>query len=108
MICVDTDIAKEPAKADRDIGIAAQSILLSAVSQGYGGLMIGAFNRAAAKQALKLSENLEPSLVIALGKPTEKIVLEDAEGSTDYYRDAQDVHHVPKRRMEEIIINGDQ
>ena len=105
VICVDTDITKDPAKADRDVGIAAQSILLSAVSQGYGGLMIGAFNRASAKQALKLSENLEPALVIALGKPAEKIVLEDANGSIDYYRDAQDVHHVPKRRMEEIIIN---
>ena len=108
VICVDTAITKEPAKADRDVGIAAQTILLSAVSQGYGGLMIGAFNRAATKQALKLQEQLEPALVIALGKPDEEIVLEDANGSIDYYRDENDVHHVPKRPMKEIIINGDE
>ncbi|MBQ9409837.1 MAG: nitroreductase family protein [Clostridia bacterium] len=105
VICVDTTIQKQPANADRDIGIAAQSILLSAVSQGYGGLMIGAFNRQNTKQALRLAENMEPALVIALGKPAEVVVLEDSDGSIDYYRDENDVHHVPKRRMEEIIIN---
>ena len=104
VVCVDTNIQKDATKADRDIGIAAQSILLSAASQGYGGLMIGAFNRQGTKEALKLSDNLEPALVIALGKPDEKIVLEDSTGSIDYYRDETDVHHVPKRPMEEIII----
>ena len=108
VICVDTDITKDPAKADRDVGIAAQTILLSAVSQGYGGLMIGAFNRAATKKELSLEEHLEPALVVALGKPDEKIVLEDANGSIDYYRDEDDTHHVPKRRLEEIIINGNE
>ena len=57
---------------------------------------------------LTLSENLEPALVIALGKPDEKIVLEETCGSVDYYRDEDDVHHVPKRPMKEIVINGDQ
>ena len=104
VICVDTNIQKDVSKADRDVGIAAQSILLSAVSKGFGGLMIGAFNRQGAKQALAFSENLEPALVIALGKPDEKVVLEDSKGSIDYYRDENDVHHVPKRTMEEIII----
>ncbi len=108
VICVDTAIVKEPAKADRDVGIAAQSILLSAVSQGYGGLMIGAFKRGETKQALHLPENLEPALVIALGKPDETVVLEDANGSIDYYRDEKDTHHVPKRRLEEIIIHADK
>ncbi len=108
VICVDTDIVKEPARADRDIGIAAQSILLCAASQGFGGLMIGAFKRGEIKQVLTLSENLEPALVIALGKPDEKIVLEETCGSVDYYRDEDDVHHVPKRPMKEIVINGDQ
>ena len=104
VICVDTEIQKDPPKADRDIGIAAQSILLSAVSQGYGGLMIGAFSKDGVKQALKLRENLAPALVIALGKPDERIVLEDTDGSIDYYRDERDVHHVPKRKLRDILI----
>jgi hypothetical protein len=43
--------------------------------------------------------------VIALGSPVEKIVLESlsADGSIRYYRDAQMVHHVPKRSVEELI-----
>ena len=70
--------------------------------------MIGAFNRAATQKALSLEKHLEPALVIALGKPDESIVLEDANGSIDYYRDENDTHHVPKRRLEEIIINGNE
>ncbi len=108
VICVDTGITKDTAKADRDIGIAAQSILLSAVSQGYGGLMIGAFDREGVKQALKLDEKLAPALIIALGKPDEHIVLEEANGDVSYYRDDNDVHHVPKRPIKEIVINGDK
>ena len=103
VICVDTGILSNPQSADRDVGIAAQSILLAATAKGFGGLMIGAFNKSV-KQALNLPEALEPALIIALGKPAETVVLEDAQGSVDYYRDAQDVHHVPKRPLSEIIL----
>ena len=46
---------------------------------------------------------------IPIGKPDETIVLEDVnvQGDTTYYRDAQDVHHVPKRTTRELIINGE-
>ena len=103
VICVDKEIMPDVQKADRDIGIAAQSILLSAVSQGYGGIMIGAFNKNV-KELLGLAGRFEPALIIALGKPDEKIVLEDSADGVDYYRDKNDVHHVPKRRMEDILI----
>ena len=103
VICVDKQILPDAAKADRDIGIAAQSILLSAVSQGYGGIMIGAFSKNV-KDLLGLEERYEPALIIALGKPDETIILEDSAESIDYYRDENDVHHVPKRRLEDIVI----
>jgi hypothetical protein len=34
------------------------------------------------------------------------VVLEDVdpEGDTKYYRDAEGVHHVPKRSLEEMIL----
>ena len=46
-------------------------------------------------------------LVVALGKPDEKIVLTEADrdGDTNYYRDENDVHYVPKRKLEDIVIN---
>ena len=67
--------------------------------------MIGAFDKAGVSEALSIDERYEPALVIALGKPDETIILEDAEnGKTDYYRDGDNVHHVPKRKLGDIII----
>ncbi|MBT8372267.1 MAG: hypothetical protein HKO68_12875 [Desulfobacterales bacterium] len=45
-------------------------------------------------------------LVIAIGKPKEKIVLEPVgpDGNIRYWRDSEDVHHVPKRTINEVII----
>lgn len=103
VICVDTRLCPEPARADKDVGITAQSMLLCAASMGLGGCMIGAF-RPELKQALNLDEHLQPALVVALGKPDEQIVLEDAQGSIDYYRDTAGTHHVPKRPLSELII----
>ena len=45
-------------------------------------------------------------LVIALGKRRERIQLETVgtEGNIWYWRDAQGVHHVPKRSLNDIIL----
>jgi len=90
-----------------DHGIAAQSILLGAVEKGLGGCMLGAIDRDRLRRKLSIPEQYEILLVLALGKPAEKIVLEDisAGGDIKYYRDDHDVHHVPKRKLEDIILN---
>ena len=68
--------------------------------------MIGNFGADSVQQELGLSENLAPLLIVAIGKPAEKVVLtEVGEGeSVAYYRDGNDVHYVPKRRLEDVII----
>ncbi len=104
VICVDTKIAPDKAGANTDVGIAAQTILLAATSMGLGGCMIGAF-KPSLKADLRLPDNISPALVIALGTPDETVVLEDAADSIDYYRDSQDIHHVPKRKLSDIILN---
>ena len=69
------------------------------------GIMIGNFAPEKVRQALGLRETLVPVLILALGKPDETIVLEEAkDGETGYYRDADDVHHVPKRPLSELIV----
>jgi nitroreductase len=90
-----------------DHGIAAQSILLGAAEKGFGGCMIGSIHRAELKELLNLPDKYEILLAIAMGKPVEKIVLEEvkADGDIKYYRDKDEVHHVPKRSLKEIILD---
>lgn len=91
-----------------DPGIAAQSILLGAVSEDLGGCMIGSIKREELRQTLQIPEQYDILLVIALGEPCEKVVLEDldAGGSIQYYRDDSDTHHVPKRSQDDIVLRA--
>ena len=68
--------------------------------------MLGYFSSDKLRQALDLSENLKPQLVISLGKSVEDVrIVEIEEGeSTDYYRDEAGIHYVPKRILDDVII----
>jgi len=90
-----------------DQGIAAQSILLGATEKGLGGCMIASIRREELVQSLNIPEHFDVLLVVALGKPKEKIVIEPIgpDGDIKYWRDENGTHHVPKRSLDEIIIN---
>lgn len=88
-----------------DDGIALQSILLGAAEGGFGGCIIGTFNKQKVAEILDLSDNYALLWVIALGKPAEKVVLEEVnENNIKYWRDEKSVHHVPKRSLKELIV----
>lgn len=89
-----------------DHGIAAQSIMLGASEHGLGGCILGALDRSALRDALDIPERYEILLALALGKPRETVVLEEIgpDGDVKYYRDESGVHHVPKRSLEELIL----
>jgi len=91
---------------DCDHGIAAQSILLGAREKGLAGCMLAAVNRPKLSTALNIPKSLEIKLVLAIGKPKETIVIDDldAKGDIRYWRDDEHVHHVPKRRLEDIVV----
>jgi nitroreductase len=90
-----------------DHGIAAQSIMLGAAEQGLGGCMIGSARRKALAAELALPAQYQILLVLALGKPVETVVTEPLkpDGAIKYYRDADGVHHVPKRSLEDLIVH---
>ena len=89
-----------------DVGIAAQSMLLGAVERGLCGCMIGSIDRDGLRGDFHIPDHFGICLVLALGTPGEEIVLEDAKDATDttYWRDANGVHHVPKRTMDELLV----
>jgi len=88
-----------------DLGIAAQTILLGAVNDGYGGCMIASVKKEKVRLDFSIPDIYEILLVIALGKPVEKVVIDDmTDGDVKYWRDSQGVHHVPKRGLNELII----
>lgn len=91
-----------------DHGIIGQTILLGATAKGLGGCMLGNIKRTNLSQSLCIDlEKYSIDLVIALGKPKETVVLEDItpDHGHRYYRDANKVHHVPKRSLEELIVH---
>lgn len=106
VICQDLNLGDAIARYQKDVGIVAQTILLAASEKQLGGCMIGNFSPADVKKELGLAENITPVLIIALGKPDEEIILTEAQegDSVKYYRDENDLHYVPKRRLEDIIL----
>ncbi len=87
-----------------DMGIAAQSILLTATELGLGGCMIRSFKKDEIDGILG-REGYNTAFVIALGKPTEHVYLTSVtDGDIKYFRDENDAHAVPKHSLEELII----
>jgi nitroreductase len=89
-----------------DQGIAAHSILLGAAELGLGGCIVASIKRRELRPLINLPDEYEILLVIALGKPREEVLLETTgpDGDIRYWRDENDVHHVPKRPLDELII----
>lgn len=108
VICLlDTALQKGPeSEAHFDLGIATQNLLLGAAEQGVFGCRIGAFPPLKVQQLLKIPEQYKALLVLALGYPAETVVLEEVgeDGEIRYWHDEQGVHHVPKRKLADILL----
>jgi len=98
----------KPAFGYIDQGIVAQTILLTAAELGLGGVIIGSVRKEDLAKQLDLGADFEILLVLALGKPKEEVVLEPlpANGSTAYWRDEKQHHHVPKRPLHDLIVQA--
>ena len=98
-----------------DHGIASQSILLGAREKDLAGCIIASVNRKRLRDMLNIAPNYKILLVLAIGKPKEKVVIEkvisdynSGAGKVDsikYWRDENRVHHVPKRSLDDIILS---
>jgi len=90
--------------AGQDAGIAAMSISMVAYDEGVGSCILGSVNREKLKAILKVPDNLDIVLVIALGYPAENPVADAVkDGDIKYWLDQNRVLHVPKRSLEEVV-----
>ncbi len=101
---ISTDFTKD--YMQMGAGIVAQSMLIGAAEQGIGGCMIASIQRKKLQEILNLDDSFDIILVLALGKPKEIVVIDDVDqsGNIKYWRDTEQIHHVPKRRIEDLVI----
>jgi hypothetical protein len=80
--------------------------LLRATELGFGGCILASVQREKLREVLALDERFHIGYVIALGKPAETCVIEPVgkDGDIKYYRDADSVHHVPKRNLDDLLV----
>lgn len=104
VIVSDMSVSKH---VDCDHGIAAQNILLGATVRGLGGCVLSSIKKEGLRIALNIPNTYEILLVIALGAPVETVVVETvkSDGDIRYWRDESGVHHVPKRALNDIILD---
>lgn len=101
-ILVDTEIRK--AGYELDVGASAQNIFLTALEEGIGTCWMGAIDREKIKSHFKIPDSFIISTVVALGYPLESPVVEDIkEDQIKYFKDAEGVLHVPKRKLQDVI-----
>ncbi len=105
MILVDEAINPNAA---HDVGIACQTMLLGAVERDLGGCMVGSVQRKELAGILAIPDENTIDLVLALGTPVEHVVLEEvgSDASVNYYREIDGTHHVPKRKLDELILKS--
>ncbi len=100
----DMDIAEN---FEIDAGLAAQSILLAANEKGMGGCILGSVSREELRDFFNIPSHYKILFVIALGFPIETVQIEEVkdDGNIQYWRDEKLIHHVPKRKLTDLIIS---
>lgn len=87
----------------RDVGAAAENILLSLVSLGLGGCWLQNIDKEALMRILKIKPPLEIDSLIAAGFPAEYPKLETDSYNIRYWLDKHNVLHVPKRPLRDVF-----
>jgi Nitroreductase len=89
-----------------DDGIVAQTITLAAAEVGLGCCILQNCKWRELFSLLNIDEEKYAfSCVIAIGYPLEEVCLEEMkDDDVKYWRTEDEVHHVPKRKLEDIII----
>jgi len=86
-----------------DVGLATGCIVLTAEAENIGSCVLYNIEKDEIRKILKIPDTLYIDSVIALGYKAEQPVVEDMKDSVKYWRDKNEVLHVPKRRLKDIL-----
>jgi nitroreductase len=101
IVLLDKNIRKS---CGHDAGIAIMSISMVAYEEGLGSCILGAIERAKLRRVLKIPDDLEIVLAVALGYPAENPIVDKVKnGDIKYWVDNNNVLHVPKRELKDIV-----
>lgn len=103
-VLTDTEI-KSAEKSETDCGAAITSMMLGAYEMGLGSCWLGAINREEIKKLLNLEDKYYVSYLLAVGYAAQSgESFEMTDGSVKYYFDENGNVHVPKRKLEDVIV----
>jgi nitroreductase len=88
---------------ERDVGAAVENILLTALENGIGTCWIGTVDKKKLRKILNIPKYIIIDSVIALGYPDENPIMEEMADSVKYWKDENNVLHVPKRRLNDVM-----
>lgn len=87
----------------RDVGAAAENMILTFLEQGVGACWIASLDRKSLGDFLNIPKNYEIDSVIAGGFAAEEPKLEQDAKNIKYWLDKKNRLHVPKRPLKDII-----
>lgn len=88
-----------------DMGIASQNILLIANELGYGGCIIGSYNKPKIEKLIELPKNYISHMLISLGESKDTVsIIEAIDNNLIYSRDSNNHHFVPKLPLSKISL----
>ena len=88
-----------------DAGIVMQTIMLSATEKNLGGCIFASIDRNKLQKNFHIDDDYNILYIIAFGKHVEEVQLDISTGNEKYWRDENNVHHVPKIPTEKLILN---
>jgi nitroreductase len=89
---------------DSEVGGAIENILLGATKYDLGSCWMGAIDRKKIRELFKIPDNYDIRYVISLGYPDEQSEVESYKDSFKYWKDNENLMHVPKKSLDDIIL----
>ena len=87
----------------RDVSLSSENIVIAAEGERIGSCILCNIDRDKIRQILKIPEKIIIDSIIALGYKDEKSVIEDFKDNVEYWRDENNIMHVPKRKLDDVV-----